>query len=291
MPKLFGIPLATFVFAFAMASCHRTAPPHPIPQRGYLWQRDWTPPVAAAFAEASAKMDGVIVLGGEIGWNGGSPQVIRANVPWNLLREGRPVSIGLRVAPYPGPFAPDDAAARAIVETACSLLSEAAAHGVKVSELQLDFDCAQAKLAGYRLWVEAVRRAISPTRLFITALPSWLDEKEFPALVRAADGYVLQVHSVPTQKESGRASLCDTALARKWVAKASRLGLPFSVALPTYRCLAGYGPDGRLLGVIMDSVAPHGRPAPGCSISRRMPTRSPRWFANGRRLRQRACES
>src|SRR5262249_33743130 len=30
----------------------------------------------------------------------------------------------------------------------------------------------------------------------------------------------------------------------------------FSVALPTYRCSAGYGPDGKLLSVAMDSVQP-----------------------------------
>ena len=32
--------------------------------------------------------------------------------------------------------------------------------------------------------------------------------------------------------------------------------MPFGVALPTYRCAAGYGPDGKLLSVAMDSVQP-----------------------------------
>src|SRR6266403_1636565 len=45
-------------------------------------------------------------------------------------------------------------------------------------------------------------------------------------------------------------------LARKWVGRAARLKLPFSVALPTYRCLAGYDSAGKLLGVAMDSVDP-----------------------------------
>jgi hypothetical protein len=48
----------------------------------------------------------------------------------------------------------------------------------------------------------------------------------------------------------------QTVSARDWVAKAARLGLPFSVALPTYRGVAGYGPDGKLLSVAMDSVQP-----------------------------------
>lgn len=40
------------------------------------------------------------------------------------------------------------------------------------------------------------------------------------------------------------------------MAKASRFGMPFSVALPTYWCLAGYDSTGKLIGVAMDSVQP-----------------------------------
>ncbi len=227
----------------------------PLLQRGYLWQRNWTPAVAAAYVEADEKMDGLVVLGAEIVWKNSIPQVIRASVPWQLLKNStKPCSIALRIAPFPGPFQTGDASTRYIVESAQSLLAEAKANGVAIGELQIDFDCGQKKLGGYRLWLQALRSAIQPQRLVITTLPSWLDESDFLPLVREADGYVLQVHSVPTSKESGHAVLCDPELAKQWVSKASRLGLPFSVALPTYRCLAGYGADGKLLGVMMDSV-------------------------------------
>lgn len=202
-------------------------------------------------------MDGVVILGAEIQWQGTVPHPVRASIPWTVLqRAGKPYALALRVAPFAGLFAKEGAPMRALAETAGSLLTEAGAHGVRVNELQLDFDCAQRNLAGYRLWVRALRTAVHPVRLVLTALPSWLDEPAFPGLVREADGYVLQVHSVPTEKEGGRAVLCDPALARKWVAKAAKYGLPFSVALPTYRGLAGYGPAGKLLGVSMDGVQP-----------------------------------
>lgn len=247
-----------------LPACHPTAPSAPLPQRGYLWQRDWTPtatssesPVLSAFHEAQDKMDGLVLLGAEIRWSGSTPEIIKANIPWAALRNSpKPISLALRVAPFPGPFAENDATARTIADTAHALVREAATHGIKLAEFQLDFDCAQKKLAGYRAWLGAVRRAVQPLPLVLTTLPSWLDEPDFVPLVRAADGYVLQVHSVPTTPETGHASLCDPALARKWVQKASRLGLPFSIALPTYRCLAGYAPDGKLLGVAMDSVKP-----------------------------------
>ena len=253
--------LACTLIAISLAACHRAPPTASgqMPQRGYLWQRDWTPAVADAASEADRRMDGLVLLGAEILWDaGGKPRVIAADVPWAAVKGLRkPCAVGLRVAPFTGKISGDDATARAIVAEAKSLLADAAAGGVKIDEFELDFDCAQKRLADYRAWVSVVKQAVKPARLVITTLPAWLDEPEFRALVGDADGYVLQVHSVPTARETGRTSLCDPVLARKWVAKAAQLGLPFTVALPTYRCLAGYdASSGKLLGVMMDSVQP-----------------------------------
>ena len=122
-------------------------------------------------------------------------------------------------------------------------------------ELQLDFDCAQSKLAGYAKWVRAIRKSISPLPLVITTLPCWLDEPAFSDLARSASGYVLQVHSVPSSP-GGASAVCDPALARSWVARASRIGVPFEIALPTYRTMAGYDADGVKLGAYSDSIRP-----------------------------------
>ena len=226
-------------------------------QRGYLWQRDWTPAVAAAVTEADRQMDGVVVLGTEIQWAAGRLSPIRINLSWRTLKSlKRPVALALRIDPCPGPFVEDDLAATTIVTEATRLIQEANAHQLALSEFQLDFDCSQTKLAGYEIWVRAVRAAIQPVNLILTALPAWLDEPDFPGLIRQCDGYVLQVHSIPTGHQIGHNVLCDPALARSWVTKAANLGRPFDVALPTYRCIAGYDPAGNLLGVAMDSVAP-----------------------------------
>ena len=242
-----------------LAACHHPQPKvsGPLPQGGYLWQREWTPAVVDAMQEAGKHMDRLVILGAEIRWEGGVANTIRANIQWDALKNSaKPCSIALRIAPFEGPFTEDDVHARAIVAVAKSLLDEARAHHVELAEFQIDFDCGQKKLAGYRTWLHALRPVVSPLRLTITTLPSWLDEAEFPELLGDVDGYVLQVHSVPTAQESGHADLCDTVLARKWVEKASKLGKPFSVALPTYWCVAGYDPAGKLLGVAMDSVQP-----------------------------------
>src|SRR4030095_4287636 len=202
-------------------------------------------------------MDGVIVLGAEIHWGKQKPSTTSATIDWPTLKATKtPCAIALRVAPFYGPFSTDDASIGFIANAAKSLLDAAESNGIQVGEFQLDFDCPQKRLAGYQLWLQSLRPVISPTRFVITALPAWLDEPDFPSLVHATDGYVLQVHSVPTSKESGRMSLCEANLARKWTTKAGRLGFPFSVALPTYHCLAGYSPAGKLLGVAMDGVQP-----------------------------------
>jgi len=240
-----------------LSGCQRssTTVTGPLPQRGYLWQRAWNPAVMAAVQEAGKRMDGMVIIGAEILWNGSSPETSRANIDWPTLKNAtKPIALALRVAPYSGPFSKDDSAIKYIAGVAKSLLTSANAHGLIVSEFQLDFDCAQKKLSGYSLWVEAVRTVIEPTRFVITALPAWLNEPAFVPLVRIADGYVLQVHSVPISPGASQSFVLDTGLARQWIKTAAALGIPFSVALPTYHCLAGYDQNGKLLGVAMDSV-------------------------------------
>jgi hypothetical protein len=248
-----------FVFAaiIAFAGCDRAevTVSGPLRQRGYIWQREWTPAVVDSLSEATRRMDGVVILGAEINFTGKKPEIIKASIDWEAVkRQAAHCSVALRVAPFAGPFRADDSAARTIVDVAKEILGDARAHQVEVEEFQFDFDCAQKNLGSYRAWLQALRPAIQPIRFVITVLPAWLDNSEFLPLVREADSYALQVHSVPIS--SGSATLCNAHSAREWVAKAAKLGLPFSVALPTYRGTAGYGADGKLLSVAMDSIQP-----------------------------------
>jgi uncharacterized protein DUF3142 len=246
-----------FLSILFIASCHSAKPITPLRQRGYLWQRDWTPAVADALVEADRHLDGVVVLGAEIQWTAGKPISNRVSISWQTIKMlKKPCAIALRIAPYQGPFVANDLATANLVKEAARLIQEAKDNGVNLDEFELDFDCAQTKLAGYQIWVRAVRAVVQPLRFVVTTLPSWLDEPDFPELISQSEAYVLQVHSVPTTNELGRAVLCDSGLARAWVSKASKLGHPFVVAFPTYRCVAGYDPEGNLLGVAMDSVQP-----------------------------------
>lgn len=245
--------LATLL-VFATGCRDRTVVSGPLPQRGYVWQQNWTPAVKEAIPEAAKHLQGVVLLGAEIRFAQGKPSVVRTNIDWPAVQRAQvPCAIALRVAPFGGPFVATDAVGRAITDEAKALLAEMKKQGVLVTEFQLDFDCAQKKLAGYRIWLHAVRSAVQPVPLVITTLPAWLGESEFKPLIGDVDAYVLQVHSVQMREQT---QLCDPTQARSWVTRAGKLGRPFSVALPTYRCVAGFAPDGHLLDVAMDALQP-----------------------------------
>ena len=227
----------------------------PLPQRGYIWQREWTPAVIDSLVEAKKRMSGVVVLGTEVNFATGKAEIAKASIDWEALKQSGHCSLALRVAPLAGPFRADDGITRAIVGVTRQLLDDARTHGVQIEEFQFDFDCAANNLGNYRAWLSMLRETVHPIRFALTVLPAWLSQSEFLPLVREADVYVLQVHSVPFSS-GGAANLCHPRTAEKWVAQAAKLGIPFSVALPTYRCSAGYGGDGKLLSVAMDSVQP-----------------------------------
>jgi len=134
---------------------------------------------------------------------------------------------------------------------AATVVAEARSAGVTVDELQIDYDCPEPKLDGYRRLVTAVRGRLPDCNIVITALPSWLDRRSFRSLVTEAGGYVLQVHSLVLPKSiDDIPPLCDPVNARAWVERAARIGVPFRVALPTYGYLLSFDEAGRYVGLV-----------------------------------------
>ena len=237
--------------------CGAGAGEPPLAQEVYVWQRAWTPPVKTALRQHGETFSNVVALAAEVSWPQGRPQIVRVPLDFELLRSLKtPVGLALRVGSYPGPFAPEDQATRLLTSLAEELISQATTHHLPLSELQLDFDCAESKLAGYRVWIEALRPRVAPVPLTLTALPSWLKRTEFVPLVRAADGFVLQVHSVERPKRfDAPFTLCDPAAARLAVARAAQAGVPFRVALPTYGYVLAFASEGKFVGLSAEGPA------------------------------------
>jgi len=139
------------IAAIAFAGCDRTEQTisGPLKQRGYLWQREWTPAVVEALDEADRRMDGVVILGAEINLAGKKPEIVKATIDWDAVKRGsQHRALAFRATPFAGPFRSDDAPAQAIIDLAKQLLSDARANDVNLEEFQFDFDCAQKNLGG-----------------------------------------------------------------------------------------------------------------------------------------------
>jgi len=243
----FRLPLAAFV---ACMICFRSRALPPLGQEAYVWQRAWNNSVVRAVTNHGSAFTNLIVLEAEVAWNKINPELMRAHVDYAALKATRrPIGIALRVDAYSGSFSADDQTTRFLCDVALALINEACTNGIQPDELQIDFDCAASKLDGYRVWLKSIQRKISPTRLTITVLPSWLAEPSFELLAKATDGYVLQVHSLEKPKDiNSPFSLCDPERARRAVEDAGKVGVPFDVALPTYGYLLAFR-SGQLLGL------------------------------------------
>ncbi len=227
----------------------------------YVWQRAERSAVESALTVAAEQCDGFNLLGSEIS-NASSvqPNVVRPKLDlMRLAQLGRPVGLSLRVGPYAGGFGETENATKCVLAEAELLVRQARDAGLRIAELQLDYDCAESRISGYAEWLRLLRVRLGPeVRLVFTALPSWLKHRaQFAALCAAADGFVLQVHSLekPTSRER-IAPLCDSARALVWAETANAFGKPFRVALPTYGYVLGFAPQGRFIGLSAEGPQP-----------------------------------
>lgn len=251
-------------------------------QEVYVWQRLQTAPaVAEALRRSAPLVDAFHVLAAEVAWPAGpagAGQWAPVAVDYARLAEtSKPVGLVLRVGAFSGKMQRDDATARLLAARARSLLATARAVGLEPAELQIDFDCAESRLAGYREWLEALRGALdsdarhAPAEpgtgmrrvpLVFTALPAWLrHEEEFAELARVSDGFVLQVHSLdkPSSPDA-LPELCDPSKVAGHVARAGKIaaaaGRTFRVALPTYGYLLAFDAQGKFFALAAEGDRP-----------------------------------
>lgn len=248
--------LFLLVLAASLGGC---SPPQSsaLSQRVYIWQRSWTPEVSAAVKQAAPHVSGFVVLAAQLDREKGGFRSNFSDIDWETLRgTGLPISLCIRVSPYPGPFRRGDAAFRQITAAVRTSIDRAEKSGVCIMEVQLDFDCGEKKLAGYVTWLKAFREVVAPHRAVFTVLPYWLEHnREFAALCAAADGFILQVHSFEFGSSLEDRRLCDIEKSKDWLAKAAGFGKAFDLALPTYLSWVGFGRDGKVIGVVSEATS------------------------------------
>ncbi|MBX3364568.1 MAG: DUF3142 domain-containing protein [Phycisphaeraceae bacterium] len=268
--------LITLIAAFAASVCWTmlrsggVSVGGPMAHGAYIWQRVWSGPVQDAASLGSREFAALYVLGAE--WEaarspgdsvgrpaargaGGSGAPARGwavaeVVPtWEALGQGsaRVVLVYRLVASGPGAPLDADLADR-IVEMYRRQADAAAAAGVVVHELQVDYDAPTRGMTEYAQFLRGLRAKLGETSLTITALPTWLEAGAFGRVADCVDAYVLQVHSLQ-RPGAAATSLCDPVRAERWVRAAGRLGRPFYVALPTYGYLLGVDARGKVVEI------------------------------------------
>ncbi|MFC5697898.1 DUF3142 domain-containing protein [Pseudomonas sp. GCM10022186] len=206
------------------AGCRPEAPPA-LDQQLYIWQRQWQPAHAEALAASHADFSTLRVLAAQdhprAGWS-------RIRVDSELLKaDGRPLVAVVRLDGQ----LPELDLQRARTEI-LALVRHWRALGLAMQGLEIDHDCASARLAGYADFLGELRRELpADLRLSITALPAWLDSPALPDLLRQVDSSVLQVHAIAAPQHG----LFDPDKALSWARRWNALGdRPFQLALPAY---------------------------------------------------------
>jgi hypothetical protein len=212
----------------------------PLPHDVYIWQRVWTPALTSALGRAQVFASGFRVLAGE----SDAPGRFVAIAPdWEALtRTHRALEIVVRID------------GQVALDRNTVLFSQIGAvakswrdHGLAPVGLEIDYDCATAKLDSYAAFLAMLRRRPGlPHRLSVTALPAWLGSSSFATVFGATDEVVLQVHAV----RAPQSGLFDAQRARNWIdALDTEDAKPFRVALPDYGTRIVRDEAGRVVAV------------------------------------------
>lgn len=211
-----------------------------LPQDAYVWQRQWTPAVASALGQSADLLRAWRVLAAEVD---GVGRLHATAVDWVALSATRRPAIP--VIRIDGQVAHWDE--RQLLADIRDLLRRWRESGVPVAGIEIDHDCATARLPAYARFLTTLRAELDDaTPLSITALPTWLGSRELDRVLAATDEVVLQVHAV----ENPHAGLFNAVTARRWIeALSRRTSKPFRVALPAYGTRVSWTTDGRIRAI------------------------------------------
>jgi hypothetical protein len=193
------------------------------PNEIYVWQHVWTPSLHTAIDDITPSIAGWRVLVAEANASGRLVPVPVDRAA--LARTRRPVIAVFRI---------DGTLSLAGYAPFISQIRALAARwpAGSAAGIEIDYDCATARLADYAQFLRALRKAQGlPARLSVTALPAWLGSDSLQDVIAASDEIVLQVHAV----RGPRFGLFEPRVARAWIDRLATLDpKPFRVALPDY---------------------------------------------------------
>lgn len=221
-----------WLLACLIAGCTPPAAVLPTPayeHQVYIWQRVWRPAHAQALQQSQPDFSQLRVLSLQFHLSNTGPVWTHTAPDWALLaRDLRPVTLVLRLDGQLSQLPTADVLWRQLQPQ----IAAAQQAEVKLQAIEIDYDAARAALAPYRQWLQALRQQLPASlSLQITALPDWLQSKDYPTLCQAADQLTLQLHSVLSPAQG----LFDSNKAKLWTAlAATNTACRWFLALPAY---------------------------------------------------------
>lgn len=230
-------------FTLLLATCLLpgcSQPTPALPSDAYIWQRHWTPALVAAVQSSADIVSQWRVLAAQA--DAGGQWLTTAPDFASLIASGRPVVAVLRID---GQLAGWDE--HVLSARVAQVLDIWRRSGVRLAGIEIDHDCATARLPAYAHWLGSVRSLLqNQERLSITGLPTWLQSRDLEAVLAQVDEAVLQVHAV----ENPRVGLFDPLLAHTWLEQfGARMHKPWRVALPAYGSRVAWDADGRVVSI------------------------------------------
>jgi hypothetical protein len=244
------------IILFLTAGCDNT--PHVFTQSVYIWQRAWNESTADATRKISQDIEKFYVLAAEIELSKKMPNVVFVDPDYEVLRQtNKPIALCIRIGVWQGPFSATHVTTKTVISTIQNRISQYRKNGIEPDEIQIDFDCSESNLAGYRQWLTQIREVCETINLSITVLPSWLKQKGFKKLIDELDSFVLQVHGLQkSSRNASRYTLFTSDKAVLWTQQAAKFKKAFTVALPTYGYRLVFDNSHQLVDTIAEETSP-----------------------------------
>ena len=240
-----GALLAGLFFVFSPSSSEKKQALGPMSQEVYIWQRVWTNDVTTSVQERIGFFSHATLLVAEMNqvWSAEDTGQWSVEVFSDPLRytQDHPVTLAVRIGAGASRSNWDPGAIAKVIHLLKPLSRQ-------TQTFQIDYDCPSRKLDGYIKLCEAIKKNFPQHSLEITCLPDWLNQNDFPLLIKRVDRFIMQVHGVLGYGKT----LCDPALARQTAQKCAHLGAPFLIALPTYRHVVLRNDKAQIIQVISE---------------------------------------
>ena len=235
------LPVCAAILLLLLTSCVADHRSQPLANDAYIWQRHWDDALLTALSESGSSIRAWRVLAAE---SKSTAELTKIIVNRQALHQmQKPVVAVIRIDGRSGVTL----LGNTLVTESVALATDWKKDGIPVRGIEIDYDCATARLKDYQDFLRLLREDMPKNMtLSITALPSWMASNDLPKLLTEVDETILQVHSVMNPSKG----LFDRASALRWAQEWSTLSpVPFRLALPTYWSRVSWNEQGQVSSI------------------------------------------